>query len=160
MNIETNFQEIRLTYPKIFRERNFDTIICESPLANCQTYSLSGISNIIKNDNLKDYLIQVQKIALKTQMLIDISTGYEHYIEKIFPEDEIIIKAPYINGTGNKMTLFLLRTRTLKSQNKAINTSIPEIETAIPRIIENDRIISSTENASLTLGFFKVFNPT
>jgi hypothetical protein len=94
------------------------SINCD-PFSNCQTSTmasfasfLQGINDTVTTDKARKALVEsfvtaVQAKIGKRQLMVDIREEFNASCEKYFPEH--IIKTPYVNSTGSKMTIYLLK---------------------------------------------------
>lgn len=95
-----------------------DTIIrfIHSPTANCQIMSLSPAQYLFQASyfpTLEHTELFLKKIikeyCSKNLLFIDIEPKYDKEILKLFGKENIHLKSPYTNITGNNLILYLLK---------------------------------------------------
>lgn len=112
--MKTEIKVVLEQYPHIFSSFNGNVIITKSPLMNCQTYSIGGMCSLLDcNDNI-EILKDIQNLIKKSQLLIDINQIYEDKLNKIFKKEDFIFKTEYVNSTGSKMIMCLIKTDSMK----------------------------------------------
>jgi len=108
------------SFPEVWDCENGNMFIIKSPTMNCQTYSIANMEFIIARDNLKELLIEIQERVQKNQILLDVGRGWVEKLDKVFPKEDFLIRSDYVNSTGSKMTMCLIKTTAIKSQKPPI----------------------------------------
>lgn len=88
--------------------------VMKEPFGNCQICIIGAFNNLLTNlrtlEERQDALITIYKErAQKSELMIDVKSGFAKEIEELFLPKEIIFKTPYINNTGSSMIVYLLQ---------------------------------------------------
>lgn len=96
----------------------FNITVCNSPLHNCQIFTVGGIEALLSNtDNPKDVLKYIwSRSGQKNIVMFDVRGSYCTMLEKVFPKGELISKQEYITtyGAGHTRYIYLFNTRSFK----------------------------------------------
>ena len=110
------FTSISNTYYKAIN-RNYNSIyVCTTLHGNCQTYSIGQVNEILRYDKEEriELFKKCQAIGNKNQVLVDINRENEAKLEGCFPKEHIVFKQRYENANKSSMSMYLIRTDTLK----------------------------------------------
>ncbi len=100
------------TYAVMIEDKETNVFITESPLNNCQIYSVGGVDDIIWRDDCKEILLFTYRAVGKNQMLVDISSKWLEKLERIMGKENFSFQAPYTNTrTGSSMVMCLIKIR-------------------------------------------------
>lgn len=82
---------------------------------NCQLFTLAGVNDIVYNKDVFWSILAIgATMSGKTSVVLDVSDGecnrkLDCILRNSSIEHEVICYNPYVNGTGNKMHLYIIR---------------------------------------------------
>lgn len=88
-------------------------------LFNCQVCGIApaeALLQIYNKQDIKEIIDDILIITKKPQILMDVSEFYAKKLKSLYPEEFFVLDAPYINTTGNKMRIIILKPPRIKNR--------------------------------------------
>lgn len=107
--------------------------IYPNPTGNCQIQCISSFMNILalpKKEAIEVIAYAWNNSQRKTELLVDIPESYCNKLEAIFSkeQEDIILKAPYINNTKTLMCIYLVQVRNMLDREGLIIENFDKLQ--------------------------------
>lgn len=89
-------------------------MINQSPLADCQIYSIANMCVILQKPEPLQTLKFIRNKISKAQMLFNVNQNLMKQIREIVPANMIVIEEPYTSTNNSEMCMYLVKTEFLK----------------------------------------------
>lgn len=102
---------------KSFKLNNGNSIwCCHEPFMNCQIYSIAAMNQVLAHCK-EERIVLLKEIYSKNgkaMFICDIHRPLEEKLEECFPKEHVVFKQKYTSTNNSLMTIFLIKTNTLK----------------------------------------------
>jgi len=123
-----NIKELYSHYPKVWglgggNYNTHDVYLIQSPVMNCQHFSIAGIEYLLRNLSKEEFrlqMIEIKKLIRKTDSsrhncIIDITPSWVDQIEEYFKDStSVLSKSMYTSSNGSIRVIMIISLKEFK----------------------------------------------